>query len=231
MAPTMTTRNASRRTASTRGRRTAGQAGRGGGRVGEQAGRIGGRTDNQGGRGNRANRGVDEVAGFSTVITEQLQGLLPTIIAQVGDHICNQGINGSRNDNATDDNIQEDDRNANIGNGRNGCSYKEFVGNKVKYSAGSLIGRALTWWNFEVRTRGVKPQLEAEFWSHSMVGASHAAVHDDFHELAIHGMVVATKPLMIQNAILKAVVLTDETVRNRSLKRTGVDPTSIDQIP
>ncbi|GJY59440.1 hypothetical protein Tco_0459332 [Tanacetum coccineum] len=63
---------------------------------------------------------------------ELLQGLLPTIIAQVGDHICNQGINGSQNDNATDDNIQEDDRNANVGNGRNGCSYKEFVACKPK---------------------------------------------------------------------------------------------------
>ncbi|GKA90417.1 hypothetical protein Tco_0812287 [Tanacetum coccineum] len=198
MAPTMTTRNAGRRTASTRGRRTAGQAGRGSGRVGEQAGRIGGRTDNPGGRGNRANRGVDEVAGFSTVITEQLQGLLPTIIAQVGDHICNQGINGSQNDNATDDNIQEDDRNANVGNGRNGCSYKEFVACKPKEF-------------------GIK-------------GGAVAYIHW-VEKIEIHGMVVATKPLMIQNAILKAVVLTDETVRNRSLKRTGVDPTSIDQIP
>nr|GEU98294.1 reverse transcriptase domain-containing protein [Tanacetum cinerariifolium] len=52
---------------------------------------------------------VDELA--IEVAKEHLQGLLPTIVAQVGDHISNQGINGSRNDNATDDNIQEDDRN------------------------------------------------------------------------------------------------------------------------
>ncbi|GKE29274.1 hypothetical protein Tco_1444658 [Tanacetum coccineum] len=29
-------------------------------------------------------------------VAEQLQGLLPTIVAQVGDHISNQGINRSR---------------------------------------------------------------------------------------------------------------------------------------
>ncbi|GKC08751.1 hypothetical protein Tco_1000361 [Tanacetum coccineum] len=91
MAPTMTTRNAGRRTAATRGGMTGGQTGRGGGRTGEKTGRVGGRIGDQGGRG----------------------GLLPTIVAQVGDHISNQGINRSRNDNATDDSIQKDDRNVN----------------------------------------------------------------------------------------------------------------------
>ncbi|GJV72328.1 reverse transcriptase domain-containing protein [Tanacetum coccineum] len=156
-------------------------------------------------RGNRTNRGVDEVSDFSIVIGQQLQGLLPTIVTQVGDHISNQGINGSRNDNATDDNIQEDDRNVNVGNGRNGCSYKEFVAlqdisgcgdnQKVKYSTGLLTGRALTWWNSEVKTRG--------------------------SEAVIHRMVAATEPPTIQNAILKVRVLTDKAVRNVLLKRTG----------
>ncbi|GKF92452.1 reverse transcriptase domain-containing protein, partial [Tanacetum coccineum] len=144
-----------------------------------------------------------------------------------------------------------------IGNGRNGCSYKEFVACKPKKFG--IKGGAVAYihWveKIEYCPNNEMQRLEAEFWSHSMVGASHAAYTDRFHELArfvphlvtpetkrierciyglapqIHGMVVATKPLMIQNAILKAVVLTDETVRNRSLKRTGVDPTSIDQIP
>ncbi|GJZ18152.1 hypothetical protein Tco_0554275 [Tanacetum coccineum] len=187
MDPTMTTRNAGRRTTATRGGSTDGQTGRGGGRTGEQTSIVGGRVGDQGGQGNKANRGVNEVPDFSTIIVQQLQGLLPTIVAEVGDHISNKGINGSRNDNATDDSIQEDDRNSNLGNGRNGCSYKEFVAckpkefdgkggavayihwvekmeavdisgcgdnQKVKYSVGSLTGRALTWWNSEVRTRG-----------------------------------------------------------------------------
>ncbi|GJU01917.1 hypothetical protein Tco_1112255 [Tanacetum coccineum] len=65
-------------------------------------------------------------------VAELLLGLLPTIVAQVGDHISNQGINESRNDNTTYNSIQEDDRNVNVGNGRNGCSYKEFVACKLK---------------------------------------------------------------------------------------------------
>nr|GEV93695.1 hypothetical protein [Tanacetum cinerariifolium] len=52
MPPTMTTRNNGGRTATSRGRRTGGEIGRGGGRTGDQ----GGRGD---GRGNRANGGVD----------------------------------------------------------------------------------------------------------------------------------------------------------------------------
>ncbi|GJX41826.1 putative reverse transcriptase domain-containing protein [Tanacetum coccineum] len=80
-----------------------------------------------------------------------------------------------------------------------------------------------------------------------MVGAGHAAYTNRFYELArlvhhlvtpetkrieryiyglapqIHRIVAATKPAMIQNAILKAVVLTDEAVRNGSLKRDGCE--------
>ncbi|GKF64374.1 hypothetical protein Tco_0187822, partial [Tanacetum coccineum] len=143
IAPMMTTRNVGQHTTATR------------------VGRIGGQG---GGRGNRANKGVNEVPEFVTVIAQQLQGLLSTIVAQEGDHVNNQGNIGSQNDNIVDDNIHEDDRNVNIGYGRNGYSYKDFMTCKPKefdgkayavdYSAGSLTGRALTWWNFGVRTRG-----------------------------------------------------------------------------
>ncbi|GJZ96739.1 putative reverse transcriptase domain-containing protein [Tanacetum coccineum] len=75
----------------------------------------------------------------------------------------------------------------------NGCEDNQ----KVKYSAGLLTGRALTWWNSEVKTRG------------------RAAAVD------IRGMVAATEPPTIQSAILKAEVLTDKAVRNGSLKRSG----------
>ncbi|GJZ67728.1 putative reverse transcriptase domain-containing protein [Tanacetum coccineum] len=143
----------------------------------------GGRTGDQGGRGNETNGDVDEVPDFSIVIAQQLQDLLPTIVAQVGD-ISNQGINESQNDNAAADSIHEDDRNVNVNNGQNVCSYKELVAckpkefdgkggtvaytrwvkkmeavqdisgcgdnHKVKYSAGLLIGKALTWWNSQL---------------------------------------------------------------------------------
>ncbi|GJY87772.1 hypothetical protein Tco_0502400 [Tanacetum coccineum] len=118
-----------------------------------------------------ANGGVEGVNGnvegtngaapdFSTIIAQQLQNLLPAMLAQV--------------------NNQE-----NVGN-QNGCSYKEFlacnpkeydgkrgdvvltcwiekmesvqdmsgcsVDQKVKYTAGSFMGKALTWWNSQIRT-------------------------------------------------------------------------------
>ncbi|GKE91630.1 hypothetical protein Tco_1572725 [Tanacetum coccineum] len=74
MSPRMTTQSAGRQTAAPRGR-------------------VGGPTsdqDSQGGdRGVGANGGVDEVPNFSTVIAQQLQDLLPTIITQVGNHASN----------------------------------------------------------------------------------------------------------------------------------------------
>nr|GEX82197.1 reverse transcriptase domain-containing protein [Tanacetum cinerariifolium] len=72
-------------------------------------------TSDQGGRGNGSNGCIDEVPDFSTVIAQQLQDLLPTIITQVGGHIGNQWINESQNDNAVEDSIHEDVRNVNLG--------------------------------------------------------------------------------------------------------------------
>ncbi|GKA55508.1 putative reverse transcriptase domain-containing protein, partial [Tanacetum coccineum] len=116
---------------------------------------------------------VDEVPDFSTVIAQQLHDLLPTIIAQVGNHASN---------------IQGDVRGVNMGNGQIGCSYKELIAcnpkdydkkggaivytywiekmesvqdmsgcganQKVKYIVGLFIGKALTLWNTQVQTRG-----------------------------------------------------------------------------
>ncbi|GKG21927.1 hypothetical protein Tco_0384522, partial [Tanacetum coccineum] len=76
--------------------------------------------------------GGQTVLDFAMVIAQQLQDLLPTIVAQVGDHVSNQGNIGSQNDNATDDIIHEYNRNANVGNSRNEYSYKDFVACKPK---------------------------------------------------------------------------------------------------
>ncbi|GKA40167.1 reverse transcriptase domain-containing protein, partial [Tanacetum coccineum] len=51
---------------------------------------------------------------------------------------------------------------------------------KVKYTAGSFVGKALTWWNSQIRTLG----REVALWNYDMVGADHAAYTDRFHELA-----------------------------------------------
>ncbi|GJT40567.1 reverse transcriptase domain-containing protein [Tanacetum coccineum] len=79
---------------------------------------------------------------------------------------------------------------------------------RVNYIAGSFVGKALTWWNSEIRTRGREAavgmswedfniltreeffpsnemkKLETELWNHAMVGAGYAAYIDRFHELA-----------------------------------------------
>ncbi|GKD33357.1 hypothetical protein Tco_1248866 [Tanacetum coccineum] len=63
-----------------------GRAGRGGGRTwghsGDQGdGRIDGKGGQVGGQGSEVNDGVNEVINFSTIISQQLQNLLPTIVA------------------------------------------------------------------------------------------------------------------------------------------------------
>ncbi|GJV44489.1 reverse transcriptase domain-containing protein [Tanacetum coccineum] len=86
-------------------------------------------------------------------------------------------------------------------------------------------------------------KLESELWNHAMVGAGHAAYTDRFHELArlvphlvtpesmmieryVYGlapqicrMVAATEPKTIQKAVQISGALTDEAVRNRSIKK------------
>ncbi|GKD61123.1 putative reverse transcriptase domain-containing protein [Tanacetum coccineum] len=82
---------------------------------------------------------------------------------------------------------------------------------KVKYTAGSFVGKALTWWNSQIHIRGRETvvgmpwedfktltrekffqsnemqKLETELWNHAMVGAGHAVYTDRFHELARNG--------------------------------------------
>nr|GEV37101.1 reverse transcriptase domain-containing protein [Tanacetum cinerariifolium] len=92
----MTTRSVGRPAAASRGGGTGGRAGRGGGRTrcrsGNQGnGRNDGRGGQEGGQGSEVNGGVDGVPDFSTIIAQQLQNLLPTIVAQVGDQGRGQG--------------------------------------------------------------------------------------------------------------------------------------------
>ncbi|GKD29473.1 reverse transcriptase domain-containing protein, partial [Tanacetum coccineum] len=138
---------------------------------------------------------------------------------------------------------------------------------KVKYTAGSFVGKALTWSNSRIRTLGREvavsmswdnfkvlmreefcpsnemQKLETELWNHAMVGAGHAAYTDRFHELArlvphlvtpenrrieryvyglapqIRGMVAAIEPSTIRKAVQNVGTLTDEALRNGSIKK------------
>ncbi|GJV78445.1 reverse transcriptase domain-containing protein [Tanacetum coccineum] len=73
---------------------------------------------------------------------------------------------------------------------------------KVKYTAGSFISKALTWWNTQVHTK-----------------AREAAVGMTWEDFKIRAMVAAIEPTTIQSVVLKAGMLTDEAIRNGSLKK------------
>ncbi|GJT78643.1 hypothetical protein Tco_1045368 [Tanacetum coccineum] len=184
--------------------------------MGGQNGRGGGRTGDQVGQGNGANGGVDEVPDFSTIIAQQLQGPLPIIVAQVGDHISNQGINGSRNDNAANDSIHEDVRNVNMSNGQSGCSYKEFMACKPK--------------EFDVYTD--RFHKLARLVPH-LVTPETKRIERYIYGLAPHirKMVAATEPPTIQNVIQKAKVLTDEAARNLDKIKDKLRDKVEDQVP
>nr|GFD16277.1 reverse transcriptase domain-containing protein [Tanacetum cinerariifolium] len=85
-----------------------------------------------------------------------------------------------------------------------GCS----IDQKVKYTAGSFVCKALTWWNSQIRTLSREvivsmswndfkfmiieefypshemQKLETRLWNHAIVRVGHAAYTDRFHELA-----------------------------------------------
>ncbi|GKF39836.1 putative reverse transcriptase domain-containing protein, partial [Tanacetum coccineum] len=112
------------------------------------------------------------------------------------------------------------------------------IDQKVKYTAGSLLGKALTWWNSQIRTLSREvavniswndfklmmieefcpshemQKLETELWNHAMVGDGHAAYTDRFHELASNKAIKT-----MQKVVQISGALTDEAVRNGSIKK------------
>ncbi|GJT18468.1 hypothetical protein Tco_0877174 [Tanacetum coccineum] len=87
MPTIMTTRSVGWPIAASRGGGTGGRADRDGsrtrGRSSDQGdGRIDGQDSQVGGQGSEANDGFNRVLEFSTIIAQQLQNLLPTIVAQ-----------------------------------------------------------------------------------------------------------------------------------------------------
>ncbi|GKF90397.1 hypothetical protein Tco_0274098, partial [Tanacetum coccineum] len=82
------------------------------------------------GRVDRLVEEVDELAIKVAEVTKRMEALAKSLTL-LRSSLSNWNI-GSQNDNAADDIIHEDDRNANVGNGRNKCSYKDFVACKPK---------------------------------------------------------------------------------------------------
>ncbi|GKA27235.1 putative reverse transcriptase domain-containing protein [Tanacetum coccineum] len=155
------------------------------------------------------NEGVGGAPDFSTIIAQQLQNLLPAMLAQVG----NQGNVGNQNGNVVNENVQENIRNVIF------MMIEEF------YPSHEM------------------QKLESELWNHAMVEAGHAAYTDRFYELArlvphlvtpesrkierymyglapqIRGMVAAIEPKTIQKVVQISGALTDEAIRNGSIKK------------
>ncbi|GJY90076.1 reverse transcriptase domain-containing protein [Tanacetum coccineum] len=251
------------------GGRTGGRTGRGGGRNRGRSSDLGNdRIDGQGGpvggQGTEVNDSADGVPDFSTIIAQQLQNLLPTILAQVGDQGSNQEDDRNQNKNVINGNIQGNVRNVIEDNDRRGCTYKEFLACNLKEYDGKGGAIVYTCWiekmesiqdmsgcrdNQKTLTReefflsNEMQKLEIELWNHTMVGAGHVAYTDRFHELArlvphlvtpenkrieryvyglasqIRGMVAVTEPTTIQKAMKIAGTLTDESIRNGSIKK------------
>ncbi|GKA06671.1 putative reverse transcriptase domain-containing protein [Tanacetum coccineum] len=117
-----------------------------------------------------------------------------------------------------------------------GCSNDQ----KVKYTTGSFVGKALTWWNSQIRTlsrevavsmswNDFKFMMIQEFCpSHEMqklvphlVTPESRMIERYVYGLApqIRGMVAATEPKTMQKAVQISGALTDEAVRNGSIKK------------
>ncbi|GKD00702.1 putative reverse transcriptase domain-containing protein [Tanacetum coccineum] len=250
MPPKVKTQSAGRPTTESQGGATGGQVGRGNGKGrrpkegnDEHVDELNGHENDQGLETNSgvegANgnvRGANEGApNFSMIISQQLRNLLPTMLAQ---NVRIVLVNGNRvgcsykeflayNPKEYDgkggvvvltrwikkmENVQD----------MSGCS----VDQKVKYTAGSFVGKALTWWNSQIRTlsqevavsmscndfkfmmvqefcpRHDMHKLESELWNHAMVEAGHDMYTDRFHELA--GLVphlVTPESMMIERYV------------------------------
>ncbi|GJS55909.1 putative reverse transcriptase domain-containing protein [Tanacetum coccineum] len=103
---------------------------------------------------------------------------------------------------------------------------------KVKYTTDLFIDKALTWWNTQVQTRGreaavgmtcedFKDLMRKEFCPNNEIQKLEIKIERYIYGLALHicAMVAATKPTTIQSVMLKARMLTDEAIRNGSLKK------------
>ncbi|GKC06461.1 putative reverse transcriptase domain-containing protein [Tanacetum coccineum] len=223
MLPTMMTQSAGQPAVASRGGGTGRRAGRGGGRTRGRSGDQGnGRNDGPGG----------QIGGPSSKVNSGR----------------GQGVGRNQNGDAVNDHIRGYVGNSTEGNNRKGCTYKEFLAcnpkeydgkggaivytrwiermesvhdmsgcrdsQRVKYFAGSFVGKALTWWNSKIHTWGREAVVETGLRNHVMVETGHATYTDRFHELARlvpHLVTPESKKL--------AATLTDEALKNRSIKK------------
>ncbi|GKC67722.1 hypothetical protein Tco_1100320 [Tanacetum coccineum] len=162
MPPRMTTRSAGRATTAPRGGRTGGRAGRGRGRTRGRTGDQGnGGIDEQGGQvcdqGNQGNNQGNNRNQNSKAVNDNIQGDVRNVIVNNGQRGCSYKEFLACNPKEY--------------NGKGGAivytrwiekmeSVQDMSGcrddQKVKYTTGSFVGKALTWWNSQIHTHEAK---------------------------------------------------------------------------
>ncbi|GKB83225.1 reverse transcriptase domain-containing protein [Tanacetum coccineum] len=124
-----------------------------------------------------------------------------------------------------------------------GCAKNQ----KVRYAATSLVNKALTWWNTQVQARRREAAMAMTWNDFKALMVEEFCPSNEMEKLEmsfgitrwyitglapeIRGMLRATQPTTIQNAILRAGILTDEaiscgTLTKGSDKRKGVEESS-----
>nr|GEV41394.1 hypothetical protein [Tanacetum cinerariifolium] len=208
------TRSTGRPAAASQGGGTGGQAGRGGGRTRSRSDDHGnGRNDGQGGQVGSQGSEATKVEVNGMVGIKTVMPLMTTPGVMLGLSLKTM----------TD---------------MSGCEDNQ----KVKYTAGSFVGKAITWWNSQIRTLGREvvvgvswdnfkvlireefwpskemQKLKSELWNHAMVGLA-------IRRILIGSMSwLATEPSIIQKAMQIASALTNEALRN------GVVPSNVNLI-
>ncbi|GJV82697.1 hypothetical protein Tco_1522595, partial [Tanacetum coccineum] len=84
---------------------------------------------------------------------------------------------------------------------------------KVKYTIRSFVSKALTWWNSQIYTQSREAAVGMAWEDFKTLTRKEFL----FHELA--RMVATMEPATIQKAVQKASTLTNEAIRNGSLKK------------
>ncbi|GJZ28297.1 putative reverse transcriptase domain-containing protein [Tanacetum coccineum] len=143
----------------------------------------------------RVNGNVEGVNGgggapdFSTIIVQQLQNLLPAMLAQVG----NQGNVGNQNGNVINENVQENVRNVIVNGNRVGAGHAAYTDRF--HELARLVPHLVT-----LESRMI------ERYVYSLAPQ-------------IRGMVAATEPKTIQKSVQIFGALTDKAVKNGSIEK------------
>ncbi|GJU75873.1 hypothetical protein Tco_0920470 [Tanacetum coccineum] len=190
----------------------------------------------------RSNSENDKNPDIAAIIAQQMQNIIPQIVTQVTNN-----MNNNNNDNNA--NNRNDVNNGCSYKTFLACNPRDYDGKggaialtrwieKMEQGVVKLLVE-------EFCPSNEMEKLESEIWNHTMVGANHVGYIDRFHELSklvshlvipeskrirryinrlasqIRGMLRATQPNMIQSAILKAGILTDEAVHCGTLTRSS----------